>query len=485
MVQELPLQESSSILDPACGSGSFLRAAIAKLRSENPKIAAEQLAQNICGIDIHPLSVQIAKTTTLLALSEVLAKAKKPITLHIYLANSLLVPQQTADLFKSTFKVSIDNRRYAVDIGGVIGQDKFDQLITLCNDIVERFPKLVSRDRFVELVESNVKATQTERLSGQLYDVYCGLKRAKDAGRDSIWKFILQNTYKPVFLKNRFDFVIGNPPWLTYSGITNADYQAEIKRLADDYQVTPASKANMPHLEIASVFLAHSVNYFLKPSGVLGFVLPRSFMSADQHDRTRGGETKGVKLISVWDLQDVSPLFRVPSCVFFATGFEGDGPPIPKAGIPGLTFAARLPRFQMHWTDASSRIKTQNVRWYYSRLSAGNRRSRSALTAAPGDSLIGANAYSDRFAQGATIVPRSFYFVELDENVEEHQLKDRVVILRSSRSMLREAKLPWKTHTISGRMEGAVFISNRCIQKYHTVFPNKPLVCSSSTLDRG
>jgi type I restriction-modification system DNA methylase subunit len=143
-----------------------------------------------------------------------------------------------------------------------------------------------------------------------------------------------------VFLKNRFDFVIGNPPWLTYSGITNADYQAEIKRLADDYQVTPASKANMPHLAIASVFLAHSVNYFLKPSGVLGFVLPRSFMSADQHDRTRGGETKGVKLISVWDLQDVSPLFRVPSCVFFATGFEGDGSPIPKAGIPGLTFAA-------------------------------------------------------------------------------------------------------------------------------------------------
>ena len=98
------------------------------------------------------------------------------------------------------------------------------------------------------------------------------IETAKDAGRDSIWKFILQNTYKPVFLKNRFDFVIGNPPWLTYSGITNADYQAEIKRLADDYQVTPASKARC-HL-------------------------------ADQHDMTRGGETKGVKLISVLDLED-------------------------------------------------------------------------------------------------------------------------------------------------------------------------------------
>jgi len=33
---------------------------------------------------------------------------------------------------------------------------------------------------------------------------------AHNQGRDSIWKFILQNSYKPVFLMNRFDFVVGN-----------------------------------------------------------------------------------------------------------------------------------------------------------------------------------------------------------------------------------------------------------------------------------
>ena len=48
---------------------------------------------------------------------------------------------------------------------------------------------------------------------------------AKEAGRDSIWRFILQNTYRPFFLRNQFDFVIGNPPWLTYSQITVAEYQ--------------------------------------------------------------------------------------------------------------------------------------------------------------------------------------------------------------------------------------------------------------------
>jgi N-6 DNA Methylase len=138
MLDELSLQRDSRILDPACGSGSFLRAAVAKLRTEHPKMTAEELATQICGIDIHPLSVQIAKTTVLLSLSGLIEKAKKPITLHIYLANSLLVPEETADLFKSTFKMSIDNKQYAFNVSGVVSQEHFDQLITLCDDLVGR-----------------------------------------------------------------------------------------------------------------------------------------------------------------------------------------------------------------------------------------------------------------------------------------------------------------------------------------------------------
>lgn len=456
IVEELPIERSSRILDPACGSGSFLRAAIARLRNENKKTSAEELSEQICGIDIHPLSVQIAKTTVLLALSELIGKSKRPITLHIYLANSLLVPSETADLFKATFKISIDNKVCAFNVTGVIGQEQFDQLITLCDDLVNNYEKTLDRNRFIELTAKNLPDNHGSNLPAQLYDIYCALKQAKDAGRDSIWKFIIQNSYKPVFLKNRFDIVVGNPPWLTYADIANADYQSEIKRLADEYNVTPPNKANMPHLEIAAVFLAHSINYFLKPSGILAFVLPRSFISADQHDRTRSAETKGVKLKSVWDLIDISPLFRVPSCVFFAyLAAEGNvNASIPAAGISGLKFSGRLPRSQMHWTDATSRLKSEKVRWYFSQLQAGKKRSRSALTNAATSASIGQNAYADRFKQGATIVPRSFYFVESDKADLGAEDKDSVVILRPSLSMLRDAKIPWKNHTIAGKIEG-------------------------------
>ena len=33
-------------------------------------------------------------------------------------------------------------------------------------------------------------------------------------------------------LRDRFDFILGNPPWLSYRYIADPDYQAEIKKRA-------------------------------------------------------------------------------------------------------------------------------------------------------------------------------------------------------------------------------------------------------------
>jgi hypothetical protein len=44
IVDEVPLVATSRVLDPACGSGSFLRAAVARLRLQYPTLTAEQLA---------------------------------------------------------------------------------------------------------------------------------------------------------------------------------------------------------------------------------------------------------------------------------------------------------------------------------------------------------------------------------------------------------------------------------------------------------
>ncbi|BDV36690.1 N-6 DNA methylase [Methylocystis iwaonis] len=486
VVECLEVEEGSAFLDPACGSGSFLRAIIARMRREFPRLGAEALAEQVVGIDIHPLSVLIAKTTVLLSLGNGVVEAKRPVVLHIYLANSLLVPRGTADLFKTNFQISVDNKNYVLDVKGVEGADVFDQLITFCDEMVGRYQEQLDRDRFGRLLRSVLKVAHASELPGQLFDVYRGMKVAHMQGRDSIWKFILQNSYKPVFLMNRFDFVVGNPPWLTYSAISNGEYQGLLRQVSDGYAVTPQSRANMPHLEIAAIFMAHAVNYFLKPSGKLAFVLPRSFMSADQHDNTRAGVVSGLKLTEAWDLEGVAPLFRVPSCVLFCTRSLGnsDARLIPSTGLPGAAFSGRLPRPQLHWSEAQKYITSETRRWYYSRLQGGRGATRSALTAISMEASTGTNAYASRFSQGATIVPRNFFFVQIDQKLKEDaNVRDRVVSIRTSDASDREAKPPWKGQRLSGRTEGKLLFRtsiSRNIIPFALVDP--PLVVLPVTL---
>jgi type I restriction-modification system DNA methylase subunit len=456
IISELNLNQDSFILDLTSGSGSFLRAVVYKLRSNYKDITADQIAAHVVGIDIHPLSVQISKTTLLLSLGDLLAKTNKPVTLHVYLANSLFVPQSEANLFHHTFKIVVDNKRYAINTSGIASPDEFDSLIAFCDDLVNLERELITKQQFRSLAvkQSNKYGAS---LVDELYKVYAGLRAARVAGRDSIWKFIIQNSYKPVFLKQRFDFVVGNPPWLTYADVSNADYQGMLKLLSDEYSVTPDYQINMPHLEIAAIFLAHAVNYFLKPTGSVAFVLPRSFMSADQHHNMRSGKVINIKLASIWDLDKVVPLFRVPSCVFFAKydSSSSTSRVIPVNGIPGKTFSGRLPRPHIHWQLAAKYLSiNDDAVWYYSLLKKGKKRERSAITSTPFITLKGANAYYGAFRQGATILPRSFYFIQLDEGIKPEDCSGKVISVDTPHYILGEAKKPWKNIKMSGSVDG-------------------------------
>ena len=106
--------------------------------------------------------------------------------------------------------------------------------------------------------------------------------------KDSIWDFVIRNSYRPAMIRNYFDVIVGNPPWLSYRYIENPEYQKEVKRLAvDDYKIAPKSQKLITQMELGTVFLAHSLTVFGKENAKLGFVLPRSVLGADQHENLR------------------------------------------------------------------------------------------------------------------------------------------------------------------------------------------------------
>lgn len=321
VVAEYDFKPTDKILDPACGSGSFLRAVIDKLKRDLPDAKVEDINAQVHGIDIHPLSVQIAKTTVLLALGKEVRNARRPIHLNIILANTLLTPKGVETLFTNHFNMEIDKERLPLDT--VIFEDGklFDEALDISEELATQTANqaTLKAESFANILKTQYKGGEVKEIVVEdFYKIYQGLKKVKEDGRDSIWKFIVQNLYKPYFLADKFDYIVGNPPWFTYSSIRNESYQDTLDVLAKEYEVKPAKAANYPHLEIAAIFLAYCSSYFLKDGGEIAFVLPRSFFSADHHDNTRSGRAEGFILKQLWDLDKVAPLFRVPSCVLFA-----------------------------------------------------------------------------------------------------------------------------------------------------------------------
>src|ERR1051326_8516756 len=86
----LPSKGFVSVLDPTCGSGSFLRATISHFLTANPEGGnAERLKsilKNVVGIDIHPVAVTIARATYVLAIRSLIKDVRRPIQIPIYLA---------------------------------------------------------------------------------------------------------------------------------------------------------------------------------------------------------------------------------------------------------------------------------------------------------------------------------------------------------------------------------------------------------------
>lgn len=456
VVRHFDFEENSRILDPSCGSGSFLLATVNRLKVLHPNITAKEISKQVVGIDIHPLSVQIAKTTLLLSIGkELISKEKKPIFLRVYLSNSLESPQMNAynqalnivNLFGEEFSIRINEKAYSLPEEVFKDLNFFDHAIDVADHIADftKGQKACTESHLQNIIEKNY-AEFDKNLTNKFYNIYLALKNAKEKREDSIWKFILQNNYKPFFLKGSFDYIIGNPPWFTYNSIKNAKYQFMLKELADRYEVTPAKKANMPHLEIAAIFMSHCSKYFLKREGQLAFVLPRSFLSAEHHDNTRSGISHGFRITEIWDLNKVSPLFNVPSCVLFAdTTYRKKSLHIKD--IKGKTFVGRPKQHNATFEEVQDRVKHTDTPFYYTKL----QKSSAFSTTIQSESSGGENYYKKFFKQGATIVPRNFYFIDIEGDMPTDWV-DNIISVKSGINNEKDAKEPWKSLKLRGQV---------------------------------
>ncbi len=322
--EEREVKAIPKILDPACGSGSFLYRVIKILGGKG--VSIKDIIKNVVGMDINPLATILAKANYLIAVGDFIEDLEE-ITLPIYTKDSLKSP------------------------------DLFD------------------------------------------YDIKIG-----------------------------YDIIVGNPPWVVMRSMENKEYQNFLKKEILKYHLLENKDVHLfTQMELATLFFCKCADLYLKRGGIIAFVMPRSIVAGTiQHINFRKFKRPTTKLIKIIDLENVSPLFNMPSCVLI--GLKGD---VTKYPVLLEKYVGVLPdRNNGKLFEVIAELSTE-VREYI-----------------PPDFSAEPSYYYDKFKVGASIFPRSLYFVDF----MLHTASPSRISVKTSEDIVKIAKDPWRV-VLEGNIE--------------------------------
>jgi SAM-dependent methyltransferase len=471
--------ELPRILDPACGSGTFLVNAIHimkdKLKHKGwiPEDILNYMLVSIVGVDINPLAVTIARANYLFALGELLGYRKGSITIPVYVADSIKLPQVKITLHGGgtpVYEYEVNGYHLQIPVNVAKDRTKFGVVLVAFKDSIDIYRNGKKKDAVLKQFERTLQGVVTQAELAILKNTLNNILILIDAKNDSIWIYMLSNIYIPVALsESKFDIIVGNPPWIVMRYIENRDYQDFIKREFLIYELLSSDHIKLfPGIEIATLFFCKVSDLYLKDEGIIGFVMPRSILTgALQHVEFKKFKKPPMILHEILDLEEVSPLFNVPACVLIA--IKGGKTTFP---VPARRLSGKLPGKNLRLREVISYLKIED--YEYQPPQIPQKRS----------------FYHGYIKEGATIVPRNLWFIEfvthstLGINVERPHCK-------TSRDIIKNAKEPWKNISVEGVVEkefiyatsiGEDILPFRCLFR-PVVLPIEPIVSSYRILD--
>ncbi|HEY5208926.1 MAG TPA: N-6 DNA methylase [Stellaceae bacterium] len=415
---ERPLEQR--VLDPACGSGTFLFHAIRNFLKEaaegdmDPARRALEACAHVAGVDIHPVAVIIARVTFLLALAPALASRRGALSIPVYLGDSMqLSISQILAGKELTIRVpppKAGDGKSGDATGN--GREQLDFPETFCRD-PGLFDKAIERMRsgsleglspaqieaaLLRITEQHYRAdvTPEQRLAiKDLGKTYVTFDRLRREHRDTIWAYVARNLSRPLFYSAEggwANVVVGNPPWLAFRYMSG-DLQKRFKELARGERVYVGGKLATQN-DLSALFTVRAAHLYLRSAGRIAFILPLAALTRGQFERLRTGSFGSARIAwdEAWTMDDsVQPLLPVPSCVIFGRR-RATAQPLPDTV---RAYSGILP-----FRDAPEEIADRNL---------------TVTDGAPALSVgtfEGGSVYRKSFRQGATLVPRMLCLVE-------------------------------------------------------------------------
>ena len=286
-----------TILDPSCGSGTFLLMAIQKIRqwlsdrtvewgsADQKREAVNLIRRNVVGFDLNPLAVIASRTNYLFALGPLLRyrSSGSDFEIPVYLTDSVLLPGKTPaqqDLFAQ------DTIAFPMTVGTFeLPREAIEnrQVPELMNMLHEAIVDGHSRNSFVSRAAKALKLSAAGPQEASLSKLFDVMKKLDDEGKNRVWAKLIRNRYAALFFRHYFDFVVGNPPHVNWEALTpewRKAAEAEYKHYGLFTLKGYESRQGGGKKDIAALFTYAVMDHFLKDGGVLALIVHVSLFKA-------------------------------------------------------------------------------------------------------------------------------------------------------------------------------------------------------------
>ncbi len=309
-------QRGISLLDPTCGSGSFITHAIKRFRQKNSsELSNEQIIEeatkNIAGYDINPIAVISAKTNYLLSLGDI-STYEKAISLPVYMCDSVLVPTVYAKQNKADHCIKVKTVVGTFEIPVMKDRAQSDLLL---NKVYECIYKEYTYDQFYDLTVREKQLDYDGIDLALVKKFYEKILELHKNGKNGFWGVILKNAFAPLFAKDGFDIVIGNPPWIGWKSMSDT-YRKQTLDVWMSYDIFEKSAYDKitSHDDFAMAVVYVSMDHYVKENGKIGFVLPQTFVKSPKGGEgfrkfviTRDGMSVPFCIEEVYDMDAIKP----------------------------------------------------------------------------------------------------------------------------------------------------------------------------------
>lgn len=282
--------QSWRLLDPTCGSGTFLTMGMTKVMKDTEgledRVRLQQILKRVVGIDLNPLAVLTARINYFINISPLLRPGYE-FHIPVYLGDASVTPKVVdisgTDCVAYSFETSRGRVNAEFPIDSLLNLSEFSNLMA----DVEMF---AGDGNYLETASSLIdfasKGSINEEIKNSLRQLANDLIDLETDGWQGFWPRVIGDFISTGAL-GKFDVIVGNPPWIDWKNLP-AGYRSRLTDLCIEREIFSGDGVTGGiNLNICALICLTAADNWLAPEGVVSLLMPETLLYQQSYEGFR------------------------------------------------------------------------------------------------------------------------------------------------------------------------------------------------------